>query len=196
MKNEPTKNLHEGHRDRVRFRFERDIEMDAFNEHEMLEYLLFHAIPRKDTNEIAHLLINTFGSLGNVFNASVNDLVSVKGMTKNAALLVKSILPISRAVTISRQKGRSFLFNTKDAIDKLAGYFQNEPREKAYVACLDINNRVLDVINIGKGSTASTEIDLPKMMQIVTASAANKVILMHNHPSGNVFPSEIGRAHV
>ena len=184
-------NLHEGHRDRVRYRLERDIEMEAFNEHEMLEYLLFHAVPRKDTNELAHMLINTFGSLGNVFNASLGDLAAVNGMTRNAALLIKSVLPISRSVAISRQKGRAFLFNSKDAIDKMAGYFQNEPRERVYVACLDISNRVLDVVNIGKGTSANTAIDLPKMMQTVTATAANKVILMHNHPSGNVYPSDM-----
>ena len=183
-------NLHSGHRDRVRFRFERDIEMEAFNEHEMLEFLLFHAIPRKDTNELAHILINTFGSFSNVFNASVHDLSMTKGMTKNAALLIKSIQPLARAISISRNKKRAFLTTSDDSVKFLSGYFMNEVKEKAFVACLDINHRILDVVNIGKGEAVGTEIDLPKLLQIVSSSSASKVILMHNHPSGNLYPSE------
>lgn len=189
-KNKDKKNLHSGHRDRVRFRLERDIEMEAFNEHEMLEYLLFHGIPRKDTNNLAHELINTFGSFGNVFNASVADLLQVKDMTKSSALLIKSILPISRAISISRSKGRKYLYSSDDAIAQFSGYFINESRELAYVACLDISDRIISVTNIGKGTAANTSIDLQKLIQTVSSTNANKIILLHNHPSGNVFPSD------
>lgn len=183
------KGIHDGHRERMRFRFERDLEMEAFNEHEMLEYLLYYAIPRKDTNLLAHKLIKIFGSYANVFNATVADLTQVKEMTHNAALLIRSIKPISRSINISRARGRDYIYTSDDAIKFLSGYFIGETSEKAYIACMDINGRILDVINVGRGTGSSTTVDLPKVIQAVSVTNASKVLLMHNHPAENLHPS-------
>lgn len=82
--------MHEGHRERLRKRF---IEngLQGFEKHNMLELLLFYAIPRRDTNELAHRLINSFGSLSGVFNASFEELCRVEGIGENAAALIKLI---------------------------------------------------------------------------------------------------------
>lgn len=181
--------IHEGHRERMRKRFERDINMEAFSEHEMLEYLLYYSIPRKDTNVIAHALLREFGSLSNVFNASVYDLCSVPGITKTSALLLKSITPIAKAAILSKQKSHKILKNSADSVDYFKDYFFGETAEKVFVVCLDINNRIYDVVDIGKGTATETEVDLVKLTRIVTSSNAAKVILMHNHPGGNVLPS-------
>ena len=93
------KNYHEGHRGRMRQRFDNDPEMMTFQEHEMLEYILNATIPRGDTNGIAHALIAEHGSLYGVFNAPVEDLVAAKGMTVSAAYLIAGIIPIIRKAT-------------------------------------------------------------------------------------------------
>lgn len=183
-------NTHDGHRKRMRARLKNDLDMVSYAEHEMLEQLLFYGIPRKNTNELAHLLINTFGSYGNVFGASLAALEKVKGMTENAAMLIKIIGPISRAVGVSRTKGKKFLYTSDDALMHFESHFINEPREVAFAACLDIGNRIINVTNIGKGSGAETSIDMQKLIEAVSSSHADKVVLMHNHPSGNLSPSD------
>ena len=77
--------VHDGHRERLKERF---IEhgLTSFNELNALEMLLFYAIPRKDTNPIAHALLDRFGSLNAVFDASVRELCEVEGIGQNAAV--------------------------------------------------------------------------------------------------------------
>lgn len=112
------KNYHSGHRERVRERFDADPEMLTFKEHEMLEFLLNTVIPRKDTNVIAHELIAKNGSLYGVFNAGVQDLLSVKNMTVSAAYLLAGIIPIVRkALRMSGEDNMKKVINYGDAAD-------------------------------------------------------------------------------
>jgi len=76
--------IHDGHRQRMKSRFQKN-GLSDFNEHEVLELLLFYCIPRRDTNEIAHNLIARFGSLAKVLDAPLNHLQEVEGMGENAA---------------------------------------------------------------------------------------------------------------
>lgn len=82
------KGLHDGHRARVRQRFLTE-GLRGFESHQILEMLLFYGIPRRDTNELAHRLINTFGSLSRVMEAEYEDLLKVPGMTAQAATLIQ-----------------------------------------------------------------------------------------------------------
>ena len=83
------KNLHSGHRERLRDKFKNGKE--SFKEHELLELLLSYSIPRKDTNALAHSLINEFGSLKNVLNADAELLSSVKGVGDNSACFLSLV---------------------------------------------------------------------------------------------------------
>ena len=87
--------MHEGHRDRMRERILLS-GIESLQPHEVLEYLLYHAIPRKDTNGIAHELISKFGSFNGVLNADYDALLDVNGMTANAALLLTSLKGVFR----------------------------------------------------------------------------------------------------
>ena len=71
--------MHEGHRSKLKERYLLE-GLDNFAQHNMLELLLFYAIPRRDVNELAHLLINTFGSISNVFDAPYEELAKVPGI--------------------------------------------------------------------------------------------------------------------
>ena len=87
-------NVHSGHRERLKKRFI-DNGFDNMEDHEILELLLFYAIPRKDTNELSHRLIDHFGSISSVFDASISSLIEVKGVSNNTAILIKMIPGIS-----------------------------------------------------------------------------------------------------
>lgn len=184
-------NFHEGHRGRVRARIASDPELQTFAPHELLEFILFHTIPRRDTNELAHELIDRFGSFSGVFDASIEDLSSVKGMTENSAYLIKSILPISRAYSIDKQQNRAVLSKLSDVRSYYESYFINRNAESLYAIYLDVNLRVISVVNVGKNQSASAiELDVVKLQQTALAKKASHVILMHNHPGDNLFPSE------
>lgn len=87
---------HEGHRERLKNRFLTS-SLDNFEPHNILELLLFYSIPRQDTNEIAHALLDRFGSLKGVFDADFSELIKIKGIKENSATLIKLIPQISRA---------------------------------------------------------------------------------------------------
>ena len=94
--NTAKENSHSGHRVRLKQRFLSE-GLDAFNEHQILELLLFYTIPLKDTNEIAHDLIKTFGSLSRVFDAHPKELQKVHGISEHSSTLISMIPQLSRA---------------------------------------------------------------------------------------------------
>ena len=97
MKKDKDGELHKGHRQRVREKYEKS-GSESFKDHELLELVLFHAIPYRDTNPIAHRLLDTFGSLGGVFSAKIDALCAVEGVTRNAAILLNGKYPVEVCV--------------------------------------------------------------------------------------------------
>ena len=87
--------MHDGHRERLKRRFLNE-GLDGFEPHQILEMLLFYAIPRRDTNEIAHALLERYGSLSGVFDADPNDIATVSGMGLHSALLLSFVPQVSR----------------------------------------------------------------------------------------------------
>ena len=89
-------NIHRGHRERLRSKFDADPEMRAMLDHEVVEFVLSLVIPRKDTNEIAHNLIDKFGSMHGLLTATPKELKEVKNMTVSASYLIASMYPVLR----------------------------------------------------------------------------------------------------
>ena len=102
-------NPHDGHRERVRKEFLENGFSESTPPHKILELLLFYGIPRKDTNEIAHRLLDHFGSLAAIFEASPKDLMKVEGMGESSAVLINMLLPLFRIYESSKAvKGKQF----------------------------------------------------------------------------------------
>ena len=106
--------VHEGHRQRKKEQF-REHGLDAFADHEALELLLYYAIPRQDTNPIAHRLLERFGSLEGVFSAPAYELQKVEGVGENAATLIRLLFPLCRRVRTSGGR-HEVIFNTRENI--------------------------------------------------------------------------------
>ena len=87
--------MHDGHRQRLKNRF-REEGLDHFDEHQVLELLLFYCIPRIDTNELAHRLLERFGSLANVLEAKAEELEKVPGIGSNAATFLNLVTAVER----------------------------------------------------------------------------------------------------
>lgn len=183
--------LHSGHRERMRERFDSDSEMMSFHEHEMLEFLLNTVIPRKDTNEIAHQLIAQNGSLYGVFNASVQDLLSVKNMTVNAAYLLASIIPVVRkSLRMSNENNMKKIINYGDAADFFHTFFMARNTECVCVMYLGLKYKLLKTTVINDLNPASVTFNVRNIAASAVKCGARYVIVGHNHPSGSALPSE------
>lgn len=186
--------VHDGHRDRLRQRF-LNHGPDSLDDHNLLELLLFYCIPRKDTNPLAHELINRFGSLSGVFDASVEELCKVKGISKNAAILIKMVPQIANRNTMSRidQEFNNILDDPRTAGMYLKPRFAGERDEVVYMICMDSKCKILNTKLLFRGSVNSATISIRKIVENALNNNATKVVIAHNHTSGIALPSQADR---
>ena len=182
-------NIHGGHRARMKQRF-REYGLDNFNDHQVLELLLFYVIPRKDVNPIAHALLDAFGSLYAVFEAPVSALKKVPGVGEQTAELIHLIPQINRRYLISKQSGDNCLNDSQKAGAYLVPRFLYEREEVVLLVCLDGNCRVIHCQEIARGETNATTVSVRKVVETALAQNSTSVILSHNHTSGIALPSQ------
>lgn len=179
----------EGHRDRMRRRFLRH-GLDNFDDHNVLELLLFFAIPRRDTNALAHRLIDRFGSLSGVFEADPQALMTVEGVGEKTAALLHLVPEAARRYLMDKTEP-GIILTTSDAVGKyFLPRFMNCRDERVYMACLDAKLKVIHCREIGvAGSTVSARFDVRTVVQTALLQNASAVVLAHNHTSGIALPS-------
>ena len=183
-----TESIHKGHRERLKQRFLEE-GLDNFTEIQVLELLLFYAIPRSDTNPLAHALLEHFGSLSQVLEADVEELKKVPGIGDHAATLLALVIDLCRyyQVTCAQQ---TEILTTLDACGKyLVPRFFGRTRETVFLLCLDAKCKVLCCKEIGEGSVNTAAISVRKVVETALSANATTVILAHNHPSGIAVPS-------
>lgn len=179
---------HDGHRRRMLETFLAS-GIDGMHQHEILEMLLFFAIPRRDTNETAHLLIETFGSISAVFDAPVEELVKVEGIGMNAASLIKMIPQLARAY-LSDSHNPVIITSFEDAAACLLPKFIGRTKETVFLLCLDNKNKVIACLKVGEGSVNSTEISTRRIAELAMKYNAAAIVMAHNHPGGTAIPSK------
>lgn len=184
--------IHDGHRARLRARYMEE-GLAHFNEIDTLELLLFYAIPRRDTNELAHSLLQRFGSLDSVLSATAADLCTVPGISENTAVLLHLFNDVARKCEISRQNVR-IVNSSQDAGTFLLPYFYGLRDETVYLLCLDAKGKVLDCRSLFKGSANGVAIAIRKIVEVALSVNATSVIMAHNHPGGLALPSAEDRA--
>lgn len=179
---------HDGHRDRMRKRFLR-YGLDNFDDHNVLELILFYAQPRRDTNVTAHRLLETFGGLDKVFEAPPEALMSVDGVGESAAALIHLVPEAARRYHIAKQS-RSDILSSSDAAGRyLIPRFMNCQEERVYLLCLDAKLKVLDCACLSSGGPNSAQVSVRSIIQRAIEKRATGVILAHNHTSGIALPS-------
>lgn len=181
-------NLHKGHRERVKEKFLKT-GFQGFPTHEILEMLLFYGIPQRDTNEIAHVLLNDFGSLSGVLNADYNDLLKVKGMTRNAAVFLKMLPELFQRYVNDNDNVR-YLNSHRDISDYFVQMYFGVRNEVLKLCMLDNSMAVKNCIDIAEGEIDAVDIDLRKIVEATFRANSNYVILAHNHPNGTAEPSQ------
>ena len=181
--------IHKGHRQRIRNRF-REEGLDNFSDVQVLELILFYAIPQKDTNPTAHALLEHFGTLSQVLEATVEELMKVPGVGESAAVLLKLITEMGRYYLVNRSQQFTILTTLEACAKYIVPRFFGRRVEMVYVLCLDAKCKVLCCKEMGEGSVNSAGISVRKIVELALAVNATTVVLAHNHPSGVAFPSD------
>lgn len=179
-------NIHNGHRNRMREKFLEE-GADAFRDHELLEIILYYCVPRRDTNPLAHKLINTFGSFSAVLEAPV-ELLMECGLSRNAAVLIKLLPEVSR-VYLDDKVGKNKIVTDENIGDKILAKFVGRINEAVLLMLLDSKGKELYCGIISKGSVNSSEIYIRKLVELAVKYNASTAVLAHNHPSGIALPS-------
>ena len=180
--------IHKGHRQRLKDRFLRE-GLDNFEELYVLELLLYYCIPRVDTNPIAHALLDHFGSLTAVFEATPEELKRVPGIGDNAATFLTLIPQAGRFYQIKRAQPGEILHTISQCGNYLVPYFYGRENETVFLLCLDAKCKVLACKLVGEGSVNSANIPSRRVVEIALNTNATTVVLAHNHPSGLALPS-------
>lgn len=190
METNDKKDLHKGHRKRLRKKFLEAGDFSGFYDHEILELLLNYSIKVKNTNEIAHKLIDKFHSLSGVFEARPEELMKVDGISDVSVALIKMQYELLRVYLTSKYDVKNKPYTTGELIPYLTGLFYGKKQEFLYLVCVDSKDRITKIRNVGKGIN-DLNLDFREIMAEIMAIDARGVILAHNHPNGILTPSQI-----
>lgn len=179
---------HSGHRSRMREKYLKS-GLDVFAPHEVLELLLYYAIPYKNTNDIAKRLIDRFGSLSAVLDAPIDSLVDA-GLTENQAIYLRLFPDITRAYYIEKYESDDGPVD----FDRLPEYILRKfigftSQERVMLMLLDTKGREVFCGFISEGNFETTRLSIRKIIRLAMNYGADSAILAHNHPSGVALPS-------
>lgn len=180
--------IHDGHRDRMKNRFLRH-GLGGFDDVTALELLLFYAMPRQDTNPLAHRLLQVFGSFSAVLDASEQELLEVEGVGENAAALLRLIPAAAQRYLMDKHPGDELMDTPSAAALYFVPRFLGETREVVYALLLNARQQPIACRELSRGVVNAAEIHARKLCEMCLALQASSVILAHNHLSGIAMPS-------
>lgn len=180
-------NQHKGHRQRMLKKF-LTYGIECFEEHELLEILLFSVFPRRNTNDIAHELIRRFGSIEGVLAAEFDELCEVENIGPNAAAMLRFY---SEFLLKYRSDGNieTDLSDSNVACDYCYKLLRNTSVEVGYALFLDDSLFLLSKLRLAQGIVSNVDFDLKQVVKTAVELKSTKIILVHNHPSGVSAPS-------
>ncbi len=182
-------NIHSGHRNRLKERYIKD-GLTSFEDHQVLELILFYSIARKDTNELAHRLLKKFGSLSGVLDATVEELEEIEGLGRNSATFLNMLPALFKRYTRSQLEKKPVINSTISAGIYAGTLFSGMPYETFFVISLNGMGEVISARKIAEGTIDEVSAYPRKVVEAAVVSKAHSIILAHNHPGGNPEPSQ------
>ena len=181
-------NIHEGHRDRMRTRYLQE-GADGMASHEILEILLYGTIPRGDTNEIAHHLLDEFGSISNLIEADPHEIAKTAGVGIKSAVFLSLLHELVLRYEREKLEQKPALTSIPRSVDYCKALLAFRPRECFYAICLDSRRKIIHTSKISEGTVNDAAVSPRLVVEKALRYKATGVLLCHNHPSGNVKPS-------
>ena len=183
------KHRHTGHRERMKAEFlARGLE--GWPDHRVLELLLFYTIPQGDVNDLAHELVERFGSLAGVLDASVEELKKVKGVGDHTAVFLRMLPAVLGRYQGARTRLSAIINSPEEAYAWLEPYFFGARNEMVYVLCLDGKRQVLGVRKVAEGSIELAEVNTRRIAEEAIGLRAAQIYVAHNHVSNLAIPSQ------
>lgn len=180
-------NVHSGHRQRLKDRFMQS-GADGFEKHQLLELLLFFGIPQRDTNPIAHELLNRFGTIRGVLEASADELCEVDGVSMHTATLIKLISAVWNVA--ASEVDTTVRYDSLNKIGELlVKRYAGINVETVFLVLLDRSWHIIDIVNLGQGSVNQVRLNTRQLVEVTIKKKAAMALLAHNHPNGNLVPS-------
>ncbi len=177
--------MHEGHRRRM---YEKLKSGEYLYEHELLEMLLFNAYARKNTNPIAHALLNAFGTINDVLNADVNELCAVEGVGESVALYLKCIGECVKSA--GKASGIALLKNYDDFISFARMRMRGKTSEVLELYFMNKSGKVSKSFSFTSDERDKVRIDTDRIAKVISDVKPYGLLIVHNHLSGNSSPSE------
>ena len=163
--------------------------LDGFSDHNVLEFLLFYAIPKKDTNVTAHNLIDEFGSLKGVLDAPVEMLSQVKGIGEYTATYLSMISQVTKRYFFEQIESAFMCNDTKAVAEYARTCFVGESNENVLIIMFGADGRFINSVKIKGGEVSSVNIDKRALLQAIIRNNAAFAVMAHNHPGGVAAPS-------
>ena len=180
--------IHVGHRQRLKRRFAQQGSLEGFAPHEVLELLLYYAIPQGDTNPLAHRLIEQFGSLQEVRAASPEALAQVKGVGEHTAILLTLTNYIGGLIR-EETPPQLWVRNRAEAVTAARKFMGDTAEERILLLMMDCRGRLLRAPTVAAGTACSVDLPIPRITEWAVRLRPQSLILVHNHPEGAAEPS-------
>jgi DNA repair protein RadC len=178
-----------GHRARLRARlFEGG--PDALLDHELVEYLLALAIPRRDTKPLAKKLLKEFGGIGRLLSADAKRIVEVGKISENAAATLKIAHAAANRMLEAKAKAQPVLGSWQALLDYLRVDMAHEAIERVRVLFLNAKNMLIANEPMWEGSVDESAVHIREVLRRALDLHATAIIIVHNHPSGDPSPSQ------
>ena len=164
--------------------------LEGWPDHRVLELLLFYTIPQGDVNDLAHELVERFGSLAGVLDASVEELKKVKGVGDHTAVFLRMLPAVLGRYQGARTRLSAIINSPEEAYAWLEPYFFGARNEMVYVLCLDGKRQVLGVRKVAEGSIEMAEVNTRRIAEEAIGLRAAQIYVAHNHVSNLAIPSQ------
>lgn len=188
MSTNKDKSVHSSHRARLKNKFLNG-GLSGFSDHEIIELLLFYAIPRRDVNPLAHALINKFGSINGVIDADIESLKLVEGMGENSATLISLLHHVFNKYN-SETRIKTKLDSALMAKAFCKTLFGEPNVEQFYVICLNSSNKIICKQLLSTGTSTKVNVNVRQITDFALKNKCERIIITHNHPSEHCMPSD------
>lgn len=177
---------HSGHRKRL---IEK-LSVGPLLEHELLEAMLFNAMPRRNTNDIAHRLLSTFGTIQQILDAPMEELQQVKGIGESVASYLTCLGLLYRQYTEKANRVYGGKYTMKRFLSYVKEAYAGEETEVAEVYFIDEDSNIFLKKRLQRGNAGHVEIEPNSLTMLLAEYAPAGMVLVHNHPFGEAVPSE------
>ncbi|MEI7637791.1 MAG: DNA repair protein RadC [Syntrophus sp. (in: bacteria)] len=186
---EKPKPHYQEHRQRLKDKY-LEVGLDGFHDYEIMEFLLTYGIPQKDVKPLAKDLLKRFGGLKGVIDADIEELQEVKGIGSHTAVLIKLVKDIGSFYLLQKAQDRPQVSCTAELLNFCKTSMGALKDEEFRVCYLDAQNKIITLETIQEGVVNQAVVYPRKVLEKALQCKASAIILVHNHPSGHVRPSD------